>query len=675
MKIGWGIDVGVGSLGFAVIELDAANRPARLIDGVALVYSAPTGGAERTRHKSMRTQYRRRAGRVKALRRELVCLLNLGLHFSDTPAGRSTERVSLRAKGLESRLKAGDLARAILHIARNRGQRLTRGIKDDTKGDAEQQKKSVKERQFMADTANTTKDELAALGERLGLDGPAHPSQLLMRKAGNTGTTRLNKDRQGMPVFTRAMMQSELNALLEAQRPYHQALTDAVCEKLEQMVFYEAAPKKPSIGKCRYGERGADGEIETRLPRGSDLFQRKRICEEVNNLRLVSRRGAPDRCLTMDQRHHLSSLLLEGRDLSAAKVRTELGLGRGALDDMTSLDISGKGRKTAGELKGHPLAAAMSKAGALEQWRGFDEETCERIAALVRTEDDKEVLGAELGALGLEAGVIQALSDARLPATYAAAGETATRKLLAELQVCIIPNSEAEKRAGLTPLDEPPCRRDRLPYYGEILQGRCVGGDGDPGSRNEARFGRIPNPVVHVALNQLRKTANAYLRLYGKPAQICVELARNMNKSAEEREKDEKKAKKNRDTNEKYIKDVGADRFKLKPEDLRRLRLHRMQDGKCLYTGKNISTGQLRDGSITEVDHILPRADTGDDGISNLALVFKEANQYKRKHPPFNAFRDGYMDQDYEHILARAEKRGGGVYWRFKEDAMERYKD
>ena len=676
MKVGWGIDVGVGSLGFAVVELDATGRPAQLKDGVALVYPAPTGGAERTRHKSMRTQYSRRADRVKALRAELVRLLNLGPHFSDTPAGRSTERVPLRAKGLESHLKAGDLARAILHIAKNRGQRLTRGLRDDSKADAKQQEKSAKERQSMADTANTTKDELAALGERLGLDGPAHPSQLLMHKAGKTGTTRLKKDREGMPVFTRPMMQAELDALLEAQQPYHQALTDATCEKLREMVFEEAEPKKPSIGKCRYGERDADGEIESRLPRGSDLFQRKRIYEEVNNLRLVSRRGCPDRPLTMEQRNHLASLLLDGKDLSAAKVRGALELGRGKLADITSLDISGKGRKTAGELRGHPLAAAMGKADVLDQWRRFDEETRERIADLVRTEDDKEILSVGLEALGLEAGVIGVLSDARLPATYSAAGWTATRKLLAELEADVIPNYAAENRAGLESLDPSPPLLDRLPYYGEILQGWCVGGDGNPGSKNEARLGRIPNPVVHSALNRLRKTANAYLRLYGKPTQICVELARDLNKSAEEREKSEVEARKNRDTNEKYIKNLGADKFKLKPEDLRRLRLHRMQDGECLYTGRFISIEQLRDGSITEIDHILPRADTSDDGsISNLALVFKTANQHKRKRPPFEAFGNGYMGQDYEHIMARAKKRGGGVYWRFKADAMERYKD
>lgn len=674
MKIGWGIDVGVGSLGFAVIELDAADRPARLIDGVALVYPAPTGGAERTRYKSMRTQYGRRADRVKALRAELVRLLNLGPGFSDSPPKRNNSRVRMRAKGLDSRLKPGDLARGILHIAKNRGQRLTRGLKDNSNADAEEQKKSAKERQSMANTANKTGEELAALGESLGLEGRAHPSQLLMHEAGKTGRTRLKKNREGMPVFTRPMMQAELDALLEAQQPYHEVLTDAVCEKLMKMVFEEAEPKKPSIGKCRYGERDVDGEIESRLPRGSDLFQRKRIYEEANNLRLISSRTAAEWPLDMAQRDRLASLLLEGQDLTAAGVRKALGLGRGALADMTSLDIRRKGRKTAGELKGHPLAAAMGKADALEQWRRFDEETRERIADLVRTEDDKEVLGAELGALGLESGVIQALSDARLPATYSAAGKTATGKLLAELETNVISHYEAEKRAGLESLDPPLPRLDRLPYYGEILQGWCVGGDDAPSSKNEARFGRIPNPVVHVALNQLRKTANAYLRLYGKPARICVELARDLNKSAEDREEAEQKAKKNRVTNEKYIETLGDRKRKLKPEDLRRFRLHRMQDGICLYTGNSISVEQLFDGSV-QIDHILPWSITRDNSVANLALAFTSANRDKAKQSPFDAFAGGYAGQDYEHILARAKKRGGGVYWRFKEDAMERYKD
>lgn len=109
-------------------------------------------------------------------------------------------------------MSGGDLARAILHIAKNRGQRLTRGLKDSAKADAQQQQKDAKERQTMAATANDTKAALAALGAELEQDGDAHPSQLLMARAGNTGATRLKKDRRDAMVFTRALMEVELTA-------------------------------------------------------------------------------------------------------------------------------------------------------------------------------------------------------------------------------------------------------------------------------------------------------------------------------------------------------------------------------------------------------------------------------------------------------------------------------
>ena len=693
MKIGWGIDVGVASVGFAVIELDDADRPKELIDGISLVYPAPTGAAERTRYKSMRTQNKRRRDRIKALRSELVRLFDLDPDFDsenchpDLTDGvgkngeprRNNSRVRLREHGLSAPLTAGDLARAIMHLAKNRGQRLTRGLKDDPRADAKQKEE---ERRTMADTAKETGNDLRELGRELGIDGPAHPSQLSMNRAGATEATRLKKDRVGMPVFTRGMVEAEFDALLKAQQRRHrEALTDAVCKKLKEAVFKEAEPKPPAIGKCRYGERDANDDIEARLPRGADLFQRKRIFEEVNNLRLISQRTGAETPLDKGQRDCLVSRLLDGFDLTAAGARKALKLGSGALADKTSLDISGRrrGRRADGRIQGHPVAAAMRKANALEQWNDFDEEQRERISHLVRTEDDREILDKELTAIGLSGNAVRELSDIpdiHLQRTYSAAGVKATRKLLSELKKDVISNHEAEKRAGLTALDPPqPPRLNLLPYYGEVLQGWCIGGSGDPNSADEARFGRIPNPVVHVALNQLRKTANAYLRLYGKPARICIELARDLNKSAEDRERAEKEAANNRKRNDRYIEDLGAHKRKLKREDLLKIKLYRMQDGECLYTGKPICMEQLFDGSV-EVDHILPRARTWDDGIANLALVFKEPNRFKARRSPFEAFfSGGYEDQDYEHILRRAGERGQSVRWRFKPDAMDRYED
>lgn len=690
MKIGWGIDVGVGSLGFAVIELDERGQPKQLIDGVASVYPAPTGAIERTRFKSMRTQNKRSAKRMKTLRNELKTLFDLHPDFdsenswpdltdgvkADGSPRRNNSRVRLRAHGLSDRLSGADLARAILHIAKNRGQRLTRGLKDENAADDKEQKAAAKERQSMANSANATRSALTDLGKKLGLAGDAHPSQLLMENAKKLGVTRLKKDREGLSVFTRGMVERELDALLKAQKPYHTVLTDGLCDRLKYEVFREAEPKPPAIGACCYRIRNSDGEIERRLARGSDLFQRKRIYEEVNNLRLISSRTAAEQPLDLAQRDHLAGLLLDGEDLSAARVRKELGLKNDALADKTSLDITDRraGRKTAGKLLGHPLAAAMAKANALDQWREADDALRGDIAELVRTEDDIEKLRIELVGRGLTKPVVAALIDARLPASHSAAGPTATGLLLDQLTKDVISNYEAEKRAGLEPTDPQPPSLDRLPYYGEILSSNCIGATSEADDPVEIQYGRIPNPVVHVALNRIRKVANEYLALYGKPDRICIELARDLNKSAEEREKAEKENRTNRNKNEQYIEKLGAHTRKLTAIDLTRIKLHDMQGGECMYTGKPISMRQLFDGSV-QIDHILPRAETRDDGIANLALAFVKPNQDKAKRPPFEAFNPTYEGQDYAQILRRAWKRGNSVYWRFKEDAMDRFRD
>lgn len=691
MNIGWGIDVGVASLGFAVLELDEDGQPTRIIDGVSKIYPAPVGAAERTRFRSIRTQNRRRRERMKALRQYLTGHFGLNPDFDevnawpDLPDGkktdgkprRNTSRIRLRAHGLSGELTRGDLSRAVMHIAKNRGIRLTRGLKDAASGDVAAAKKAEKERTSTADTANETKARLTRLGAELGMTADAHPSQLLEKLSSEQGYSRLKKGRPGAPVLTRSMVEREFAAFLLAQKKFHASLlTDEAIAHLQKTVFHEEDARPPEIGKCRYEVLDADGEVERRLPRGTDLFTRKRIYEEVNNLRLISVVDASEKCLTLGQRDHIAGLLLAGENVSAARLRKELGLAKTANAERTSLDVTphGRGRKTAATLGGHPIAAAMKKAGELVLWEGLDAEQREAIAEIMRTEDDVDKAIKDLQVLGISEETAAVLSEARVPAPYSAAGKTATAKLLEQLEADVISNFEAEERAGLKTHGPELPRLDNLPYYGELFPLSCTGETGNLGDHVEKRYGRIPNPVVHVALNQIRKTANAYLDLYGKPRKVRIELARDMNKSAKAREDAENEAIKNRGINQDYIEEINFKSRKLSPGQRTRIKLHRMQDGECLYTGKCISPRNILDGTV-EVDHILSHNDTLDDGIANLALVVAKANQDKAKRTPFEAFSAGYDGKDYQHILRRAWKRGPGVYWRFQENAMERFRD
>ncbi|GEO80950.1 type II CRISPR RNA-guided endonuclease Cas9 [Pararhodospirillum oryzae] len=720
MGLGWGIDVGVASLGFAVLDLDEAGQPQEIVDGVAHVYDAPTGAVERRLFRSMRRQNQRRRRRLATLKAALVQNLGLDPGFDQVVPDDETvrkghangglSRVRPRALGLEVALSPEDLGRALMHLARNRGRRLSRGLRDARPDDApepdpkagtpqdvkkgrgaKKAKADPESPEGMAAAARRTQDLLAALGRELGQGEPATPGQWLRREEERGNPTRQSRHTPDTPVFTRRMMQDEARRLLEAQASFHPGLTAETRASLFGLIFHEETTDGPRVGKCRYRVRGPDGAIEDRLPLASDLFQTKRILEEIAHLvTLTDPITGTKEPLTLAQRDGLRDKALAGEDLTAAKVRAWLKLGRSAEAPVLGLEVAagaaakkaGKGRKTEARIAGHALAKAFREAGAHDLWHGASLAERDRLACLLRTVDDREELTEVLeGEFGLEAPVAAALAQARVPQGYSAAGATATRHIIEQMQAEVIPVSEAVRRAGLrdalgTPEEDRPPRTAPLPYYGEVLPEACMGGTGEPGDPPEKRFGRVPNPVVHVALNRLRVVANEFLKRYGPPDRIGLELARDMHKSIEEREAQEKENQARQKENDRRAEMLISQGLPATRDALKMMRLWEWQKHKCLYTGQEISLEDLGRG-VVEVDHILPWAETMDDRMGNLALCLREVNAFKGKRAPHAAFyprfpRGDGRDRDYAHLLKQVQEDRPGSLWRFEPDALER---
>jgi len=715
MKIAWGIDVGVASLGFAVIELDENGQPRDLIDGVSHVYPAPTGGAERRLYRSMRTQNQRRSARLERLRAHLADLLAIDPSFDqagppDEDGARKQgngglSRVRLRALGLTEPLAPEDLARAIMHIGRNRGRRLTRGLKGDDAADGSGSikdespgtaKTSTDRKETVLQAAKRTGQALANLGKEMQVEQAA-PSQLLWKREKQGLPTRQSKRTPDAPTFTRRMMEDELDQLLAVQAEHHPVLTEQVRADLagkHGLVFNEEDPPPPNVGPCRYGVKGPDGQIERRLPIASDLFQTKRILEELAHLvTLTDPRTGGKTPLTLAQRDDLLALAVEGEDLTVARIRKALGIGTGRDAPILGLQAAdrgrgGKGRKADTKIAGHALARAFREAGQADLWKNATPEQRSHLSEALRTVDDYEALTAELMAdFGLTEDAATKLAHTRVPAGFSAAGPTATRLIADHLTAEIIPVSEAVARAGLDDtvgVKEHVPRSAPLPYYGEVLKDQCVVDtrtlkrDPTPSDSPEARFGRIPNPVVHAAMNRIRKVANDYLKRYGPPDRICLELARDMNKSAEDREEIEKKNRQRQTENDRFAKALIMEGLPATRDNLRKMRLWEWQKHKCLYSGQTI--GMHHFATDVDIDHILPRAVTLDDRMGNLALCFRSANAHKSKKTPYEAFGSGLTlsdgtKRDYAHILKQVEADRSGSLWRFQPDALERFKD
>jgi CRISPR-associated endonuclease Csn1 len=93
--------------------------------------------------------------------------------------------------------------------------------------------------------------------------------------------------------------------------------------------------------------------------------------------------------------------------------------------------------------------------------------------------------------------------------------------------------------------------KDALTYYGEAIPASVVAVK--PKLKNtlseEEEFGKIANPTVHVALNQLRKVVNSIIKNHGKPTEIHVELARNLKQTKDEKKQTENQQKQNEKEN------------------------------------------------------------------------------------------------------------------------------
>ena len=123
-------------------------------------------------------------------------------------------------------------------------------------------------------------------------------------------------------------------------------------------------------------------------------------------------------------------------------------------------------------------------------------------------------------------------------------------------------HSHSEKRTGEVV--------ERLPYYGAWMPD-VVTGSGDLRDDNQKRWGRLPNPTVHIGLGQLRRVINVVVKEYGPPTEAVVELTRGFRlppRKVRELEREQAKNQKKNEQRDAQLRDQ-----KYAPNALGRLKL------------------------------------------------------------------------------------------------------
>jgi len=669
-------DMGTNSIGWAVLGLDTQGQPIRILDAGVRVFSdgrEPKSGTSLAEGRRNARGMSRRRDRYKARRKAVLRTLSeYGLMPADPAARRAlvaetndktfgqvaNDVYALRARALGEKLPPHHIGRALFHLNQRRGFKSNR--KTDRR-DNEQGMIAAGIAELEARLDGRTLGQY--LHDMRGTD-PRERGAIRVRP-------HMARNDKGREVAAygfypqRAMLEKEFDAIWAAQAAFYpDLLTEERRKHLFRVIFYQRPLKAPEPGKCSFNP------TEQRLPKAHPLFQRFRLLKEVNELRIVTETHSQGSPLTREQRDILLTLL---RDRKESSFKSLLGkIAKGQPDARFN-----KASDSRDKMKGDELAATMSDKTRFGQaWFSMAEAEQWRIIEKLRDTDDPLELNAWLETeYGLPPERRDAVAAARLPQGYGRLGETALRTMLDYMQAEVISEAQAAKEAGY---DHALARKgaglDELPNYQEVLARRIPPGSGEPDHPYDIRMGRITNPTVHIALNQLRRVVNALIRKYGKPAEIAIELARDLKLSDDQkREVNATIARNTREAERRAarladegIDNTGHNRALLRFwEDLAQDPLDRV----CVYCGGAIGAASLFNGSV-DIDHILPWSRTLDDSRANRILVHRECNRLKRNFAPFEVpeWRERYQD-----ILVRAAKLPANKRWRFAPDAMQRY--
>lgn len=670
-----GADLGTNSLGWAVVELDGDGRPIRIFAAGSRIFSTgrdPKSGAslavDRRAARAMRRRRDRFVRRQAALLKHLTLAGLFPADAADREALAGLDPYELRAKALHEPLLLHHIGRALFHLNQRRGFKSNR--KADRGKDVEDGKIRLGvERLYaaMRDKAAETLGEFLHL-RRAGTSDPNAVPAVRTRLRPETGEDQTGTGYDFYP--DRRMLEEEFDLIWERQAPHHPVvLTPENRQRLFEVIFHQRPLKQPKIGACTL----IPGE--PRLPKAHPLFQRRRLLEEVNALKII-RPGMAAEPLTREQRDLLYLKLKDKRAVTFESLRKVL-----KLDPDARFNKESENRK---DLKGDEVAAELgAKTRFGKTWPNLSDKAQWEIISRIReqeSEADEAALTAWLReTYGLDAGQAKATVAARLPEGFGRFGLTATERLMAALRAEVIVYSEAVQKAGFSHHSDFRTGEvlAELPYYGSVLERHIMPGTADPADPEELRVGRLTNPTVHIGLNQLRRIVNLLIKRYGPPEQVAIELARELKLDDERKREIDKRNRENREAavkrSEKLvgigIADKGGNRALLKLWE--ELNLENALDRRCVYTGQQISIEMLFSGAV-EVDHILPFSATLDDSNDNRLLCMREANREKRKRSPFEAFGNR---PDWPDIAARAARLPRGKRWRFEPDAMSRFDD
>lgn len=468
-------------------------------------------------------------------------------------------------------------------------------------------------------------------------------------------------------VFYRQDYLDEFNTIWECQAKYHPQLTTELKNEIRDIViFYQRRLKsqKGLVSYCEFESRQIEVTIEGKkkkkniglkvCPKSSPLFQEFKIWQVLNNLQVIERATGNKRFLEQEEKERLfeevnyKKELLKNEALKLLFVNhKELDLNFSTIEgNRTQADLfkayqniieaSGHGEHDFSKMSSKEMREIVEdvfiglgyntqilKFDASLDGKEFEHQPLYQLWHMLYSfEGDDSNTGNEKLIIritelyGFEKEYAAMIANVTFQPDYGNLSSKAIRKILPHLKEGHI-YSLACEYAGY--------RHSKSSLTAEELNNKLLKDHLEVLPKNSLR-----NPVVEKILNQMVNVVNSVIESYGKPDEIRIELARELKKSAKEREVMTTTI--NRSTaeheaiRERLKKEFGLQH--VSRNDIIRYKLYeelKPNGHRTLYSNTYIEPGKLFSKEF-DIEHIIPQSRLFDDSFSNKTLESRSIN-------------------------------------------------
>ena len=548
MKYRIGLDIGIGSVGWAIIEHDLNDEPSRIVDlGVRVFNPAenPKDGTslsvDRREARGLRRRLRRRSDRIEKAKAYLTNTLLEGK--ADDNINRDIFK--LRADALDERIANEELYSVVLYLIKHRGFKSNR--KSETKsGEVGKLTEWVTNNtKFIQENGYRTVGECLFKDEKYFIINSKGQKEYKVRNhpVGAKGSYE--------NCFARGELERELILILDTQaRLGNDKITaefkDVIVSLFNKQRSFDEGPGEPSKYKANFAV-GMDTYFEPneyRAPKGSFTFEYFNALQKLNHLQIINK--GQKEFLSKPQIDELLARLMQGKALTYAQIRKYLNL----TDEQTFNGISYYVKVKRGEQQPEfsQVIEKCEKSTFFEF--KFSKVVCKYLDKKIDKENQDLIdgIGLILSMRKSDDGRRQAFllkddianrltSEQRNSISNLTDGEI--EKLL-EIDTAKFGNLSYKSMKKISKYLEQGMTYDKACESAGYNFNNVFGNEKGKKlvwAKLQDRLQEITSPVVLRSVSQTIKVVNAIIDKYGSPCAIFVELAREMSKNFNERKK------------------------------------------------------------------------------------------------------------------------------------------